>query len=409
MEIKCPECFTVTKISTDFEVKELGCGHCKNLTGFTDNGRFTYTRKFDFKPTLPIPLKIGQKGTLNGIEYEVTGILVKKVHRIYYWREYILTPQKGDNIYLSETDGHWILVQQVDEKFDTSGRQRYLDYDGREYALYEYEDTTIAYAEGCFDYQLPTARVEMIEYISPPYIISIERQKGHTETFHGEHISARTVKKAFGMTANPYRSGVGIVQPFLVNLRTMVIIFGIFSLFILVSHLLIYSGRKQQTVLNQTLSFADYSGKDYVSKSFTLSGGSAPLKISLESGVDNSWASVQVGLVNEVTNEEVYSGKDVEYYHGYTDGENWSEGSQSDDFYMCAVPGGRYHLVISPTKAPEDLTNQSVTISATWNAPLQRNVFIPILLMALIVAATYFIEKQFERNRWADSSNSPYE
>ncbi|SFQ15992.1 DUF4178 domain-containing protein [Flavobacterium akiainvivens] len=409
MEIKCPECGSITKISAEYEVKQLGCGNCKNLIEFLDNGRFSYVRKYDYKPAFHIPLKIGQKGKLNGIEYEVSGIVVKKVHAIYYWREYILTPKEGDNIYLSETNGHWMALKQIEEKFDISGRQVYVDYEGLEYALYEYEDTTIAYAEGCFDFELPKVQVEMIEYINPPYIISIEHRKKHVETYHGQHISAGAIKKAFGISSNPYRSGVGIVQPFLVDLRMMVIIFGITSLLILAGHVFIYSGRQQQTVLSQTLSFADYSGKDFVSRPFTLQGGSAPLQIKLQSGVDNSWASVQVGLVNEVTNEEIYSGKDVEYYHGYTDGENWSEGSQADDFYMCAVPEGRYHLVVSPSKAPEDLNNQTLSITASWNAPLQRNVFIPILAMAGIALATYFIKKQFERRRWADSRYSPYD
>lgn len=408
MEIKCPECLTVTKIEAEYEVKQLACGKCKNLIAFTENNRFNYIKKYDYTPPFDLPLKVGHKGTLNGTEYEVTGIIVKKVHNIYFWREYILTPKEGNNIYLSETDGHWIILTQVDEKFTVSKRNRNIDYQELEYALYGYEDTNIAYAEGCFDYTLPVSSVEMIEYINPPYIVSFERQKGHVDTFHGQHIPAGTVQKAFGMASTPPKTGVGIVQPFSVDLRIMAIIFCLASLVILAAHMLIYAGRQEQTVLSETLSFADYSGKDFVSQPFTLKGGSAPLQVSLQTEVDNSWASVQVGLINELTNEEVYSGKDVEYYHGYTDGESWTEGSQTDGFYMCAVPEGRYHLVISPSKAPEDVSNRVVSVYATWNAPLQRNVFIPIFAMAAIGVACYYIKNQFERRRWAESNYSPY-
>jgi hypothetical protein len=48
--------------------------------------------------------------------------------------------------------------------------------------------------------------------------------------------------------------------------------------------------------------------------------------------VDNSWANVGLGLVNEKTNEIVYASKDIEEYHGYEDGENWSEGRRDESF-----------------------------------------------------------------------------
>ena len=409
MEIKCPECLTITQADVDFNVTEFGCGNCKNLIGFMENGRHNYVRKFDFTPTFPFPLSIGQKGTLEGTDYVVTAIIVKKVHSIYFWREYILTSTTGEKAFLSETDGHWIFLKEAEEKVDVADTPMYIDYDGREFKLYEYEDTTIAYAEGFFDYELPTGTQEMVEYINPPYIISIEKYKGHEEAFYGQHITPGTVKRAFGASDMPYRSGVGIVRPFAVNLRLMVIILSSFSLLILVCHLLVYSVRKEQTVFQQSLSFAEYYVKDYVSAPFTLEGGSAPLRVQVQSDVNNSWAAVQVGLVNEVTNEEVYSGQDVEYYHGYEGGENWSEGSTGESFYMCGVPAGRYHLVITPSKAPEDLTNSKLDIRATWNAPLQRNVFIPILIMAIICVVTYYLRLQYERKRWSDSSYSPYE
>jgi hypothetical protein len=409
MEIKCPECLTVTQADVDFDVTEFGCGHCKNLIGFTDNGRFTYVRKFDYTPSFPYPLAIGQKGTLEGTEYVVTAIIVKKVHSIYFWREYILTAKNGEKAFLSETDGHWILLKQTNEKPDVANTPMHLDFDGREYNLYEYEDTKIAYAEGFFDYELPTGNQEMVEYISPPYIISIEKDKNTQEAFYGYHIAAGTVKRAFGASEMPYRSGVGIVRPFAVNLRMMVIILASFSLLILISHLFIYTGRTEQTVLQQNLAFSEYSGKDFVSKPFTLEGGSAPLRVKVQSDVNNSWASVQVGLINEKTNEEVYSSKDVEYYHGYSGGESWSEGSTGEDFYMCGVTAGTYHLVVTPSKAPEDTANNHISILATWNAPLLRNIFIPIIIMAIGCIITYYLNLQYERRRWADSSYSPFE
>ncbi|RYD89398.1 MAG: DUF4178 domain-containing protein, partial [Sphingobacteriales bacterium] len=409
MEITCIKCNTVTRADVDFEVTQFACGHCKSLIRITDSGKEEFIRTYAYKPTFPFALKIGQKGTLEGADYVVTGIIVKKIDSVYFWREYILTTKTGEKAFLSETDGHWIFLKEAEEKVDVAGTPMFIDYGGREFKLYEYEDTQLAYAEGFFDYELPPGKQDMVEYINPPYIVSVEKQKGIQEAFYGHHISKGTVKKAFAANDMPYRSGVGIVRPFAIDLRFMVIIFSLFSILILTSHMFIYASRKQQNVLNQTLSFAEYSGKDFVSAPFTLEGGSAPLKVTVNSAVDNSWASVQVGLVNEVTNEEVYSGQDVEYYHGYEGGENWSEGSTGESFYMCGVPAGKYHLVITPNKPPEDLTNTGMQITATWNAPLKRNVFIPILIMGILCVATYYLRLQYERRRWADSNYSPYD
>ena len=52
--------------------------------------------------------------------------------------------------------------------------------------------------------------------------------------------------------------------------------------------LYVYISRTNETVFAETINFADVKDKEMVSKSFTLSGGSAPLKVNAFSGVDNS-------------------------------------------------------------------------------------------------------------------------
>jgi hypothetical protein len=70
----------------------------------------------------------------------------------------------------------------------------------------------------------------------------------------------------------------------------------------------------------------------------------------LYSNVDNSWANVELSLINEKTNETEYTSKDIEEYHGYEDGESWSEGSKNEEFNFCGVAPGKYHFTISAQK-----------------------------------------------------------
>ena len=42
--------------------------------------------------------------------------------------------------------------------------------------------------------------------------------------------------------------------------------------------------------------------------------------------------------------------QDIEYYHGVSDGESWSEGSTSKEINFCGVAPGKYHFLISAEK-----------------------------------------------------------
>lgn len=407
MEIKCPKCNTVTTAGVDFEVLEFGCPNCKALIGNRRDKPQSVLKVYDYMSP-GLVLKVGDKGTLKGNAYEVTGLLVKRVAGVYYWREYILAAEDGAKLFLSETDGHWIVLHEIEDKFDVHDYPTFIEYKDMTLKLYDYENAGIVQAEGFFDYEMPVKAEKMIEYINPPYILSLEGHGKNQAAFFGEHISKREVKKAFSISSMPAKTGTGIVQPFLFSVRNMAIVLCSFAVLILISHLAIYSGRQEQKVLDQTLNFSEYSGKDFVSQPFTLEGGSAPLAVTVHSDVDNSWASMQIGLVNESTGDEVYASKDVEYYHGYTDGENWSEGDRSEDFNICGVGAGKYHLVLTPSS---DIVNtpSSITVRASWNQPSLWNVFLPIIFMGVMTIAAYYWELYFERKRWADSSFSPYE
>jgi len=173
-------------------------------------------------------------------------------------------------------------------------------------------------------------------------------------------------------------------------------------------HWFLNTDRSAMAVLDTDIPYDNYINKDFTSPSFELKGSSAPLTITAHSDVDNSWANIQVALVNEKTNEEIYANKDIEYYHGYEDGENWSEGNNTEEFNLCGIAAGKYHLVFTPMKAPEDTLNQNLHIKATWGEPSLRNVWLTCVFMGVLLIALYYGERYFETKRWEDSSFSPY-
>lgn len=407
MKVPCYSCNTVTELEVGFKVVNFVCPNCHSLYLADSEGQLRLRSKF--KPEVnDFAFKIGDKGILKGVGYTVTGSLVKKVSRSYIWTEYILKSLKGDFVYLSESDGNWIFLTEMEEKFDVKQHPKTLKYNDDIFDIYEYCDAEIENAQGYFDFSLPTRKVHMVEYIQPPLMISIERINDIETAFFGEYITKSEIRKGFPQINLPYQKGVNITQPYYFNITNTAIIFCIFALLIIISNWYIYKDQTQQIVFNKTVSFTDFNDKEITSDPFVLKGGSAPMTIHVSTDVDNSWANVDVALVDEKTNDEIHANKDIEYYSGYEDGESWSEGSPFENFNICGVKGGKYHLLITPVKAPEDMRNNAMTIRVVWQESSNRNVWLIVIFMIVVLIVIRFLKINFEKKRWSDSSYSPY-
>lgn len=406
MHINCIKCGTSTSIENNIEIKTFGCLECKSLFYFKNN-ELIPKEKYNYTSIVPL-LKIGQKGIIEDVEYEIIAIIIKRVYQTFYWREYTLKAKDDTYRYLSESDGHWILLEEVPDEYDISKKFQTLTHNSITYNLYEYTDAIIVGAYGFFDDAISKSTIQMAEYIKPPFIVSIEEFNNKQTTYFGRHFSKAEVKKAFTDQDLPLKSGVGAVQPFLFNFSNTAIVFCCVAILILITQIFVNQNRTETHVLSKNFAFSDYVGKDYVSESFTLEGGSAPMTISIHSDVNNSWANAQVALVNEKTNEEEYANKDLEYYHGYEGGESWSEGSQGEKFNICGVAEGKYHLVITPQKQP-DSSNEVLSVNVVWKEPSMWNFFISALAMGITLLILFFANKNFEQRRWESSDYSPFE
>jgi hypothetical protein len=356
MHYTCPLCKTENKIDADFQITEYICRSCSNLIDITKNT----STKVVKKPVENVVLEIGQKGIIDEVEYTVTGIIIRKYGNSIFWREYYLKDKKGEDAFLSESDGHWVFLHSInamDVKKKLNGKAAELH--GRNYRWYETSECYIHAAVGFFEDRLDFGLATYREYVNATQMISHEQSKGSNEYFFGRHISKYKVKKAFSIQNLPNYSGIGIVQPFYFNFRQVLNIMAIVALMICLVQLYVVTSRTNKSVFEQEINFADVRDKEIVSKSFELSGGSAPLKVEVSSNVDNSWANVGLSLVNEATSEIAYTSKDIEEYHGYEDGESWSEGKQQETFNFCGVAPGKYHFLISAEKQEAAQTSVS--------------------------------------------------
>ena len=400
MDFSCYHCNTVTKLDVNIEVSYFSCPNCATIYSRNDSNDFVFKerhKKVDYNNAF----SIGQKAEFHGSVFTIIGFLVKSGDYNIRWIEYVLQNDKAEFLYLSESSGNFILLEQIEFEKKVGNHPLTVDYLDKTYDRFDYSYPKLDYAAGFFDFNVLN-NAELIEYINPPFILSFEKFGQEQTAFYGKHISRSAVKKAFNTSAIPSKSEIGMVEPFFINVRNLVLTFCAVGFLIIFTHWYFNQDRLEQEVLNASIPFESFTSKEYVSPSFELKGSSAPLQISVSSNVNNSWANVQIALVNENTNEEIYASKDIEYYHGYTDGENWTEGSTSEDFNICGVGAGKYHLTITPSKAPEDVVNSLISVKANWNAPSNRNIYMVFIFMAIVAVGMYYWSKYFENKRWGE-------
>ncbi len=371
MHYICPLCKTENTIDADFEISEYICRSCSNLIDIPKNT----STKVVKKPVESVVLEVGQKGIIDNTQYTVTGIIIRKYGNSIFWREYYLKDKKGEDAFLSESDGHWVFLHSIDkmEVKRKSWNSIILEYGSLKLRRYETTECHIHAAAGFFEDRLDFGLSTYKEYVNGTQMISEEKSSDGVQYFYGKHISKYKVKKAFNIPNLPNYTGIGIVQPFYVNVKQAINILAVSALLICVIQLYVVVTRTNALVFEQEINFTDVADKEMISKSFGLSGGSAPLKVEVSSDVDNSWANVGLGLVNEKNNEIVFASKDIEEYHGYEDGESWSEGSKNESFNFCGVAPGKYHFVISAERQEPLKTSQPARyISPDGNLLISR-------------------------------------
>jgi len=346
MHYVCPVCKSDNNYEFKFPAVEYICRSCSNLIDILQNTSLKVVKK----PIENVVLEIGKKGLINNIQYHVAGIITRKYGTNIYWREYYLKDEKGNDAFLSESEGHWVFLLPQSSVNIKQKSSKLIQLGDTTYRWYETTPCTIHAAAGFFEDKLNFNIATYKEYVNGTSMISQEQSDSSVEYFTGKHIAKSTVKKAFNITDLPNYYGIGIVQPFYINVRQAINILAVTALLICLIQLNLVMSRTNANIFEQEIEFASVTDKELMSKTFELSGGSAPLEVEAYSDVDNSWANVSISLVNEKTNEMRYTSKDIERYSGFEGGESWSEGSRNEEFNICGVAPGKYHFLISAEK-----------------------------------------------------------
>jgi hypothetical protein len=438
LHLSCPQCGGALDLRAPDQTERVTCPNCGSLLDVS-KGKLEFLKALGPPRIAPI-IPIGSVGKFGPDQLTVIGFMQRSVEFEgvrYYWEEYLLyEPQIGFR-WLVRSDDHWNFVQSVPPgEVTTSGRN--VRFGGKKFKLYQDAMARVEHVMGEFYWKVTTEEmVHTADFISPPLMLSKEvslpagpggespeveqpkkskRKKRKDPGFEsgeinwslGAYVKRQDVEKAFGIQGLPKPSKVApnqvyphkAVYKYWMLLLILTILFGIG---------VIATGSRtrvfEQTFQFEALKTADGSQVVFTDP-FPMEGGKN-IKIAARGTIDNSWLYIEGDLINEATGLVQSFSMPVEYYHGVEDGESWSEGDQSPDLFVSAMPAGAYTMRI---EAQWERWQQpvSATVRIEQGVPRSLHLLLALIFISIIPLFVAFSHYRFEVRRWADSDYSPY-
>lgn len=411
-EFSCRECSTKTVVKTYPLAQSWVCNTCETRYSVMD-AHLSREHGKNKGPKPMIHLHHGSTLVFHDISYTVIGFAHKrdKSSKTDTWKEYTLyNPERG-YVFVTESEGHWMLLKETDDLLlPSTGQTNKFYFEDKLFERFLTYNYLTLYAIGEFPGNIfeDNGAVEAIDFISPPEVLSIEKNPGVGVTwFRGEYIDPAIIKNQIDEIL-PTKSGIAPAQPKIRADTLTIIKSGIIGIILMLTAQYVtgfYNAEKK--ILTSSYVFADTATtQTFVTERFKLEKWKSNLELQITAPVSNSWFELNATLVNVDDGTEYNLQQGVEYYHGYTDGESWSEGGSKETAYFSSIPRGNYFMQLTGVRDNVIYNRVSLfDITIINDTQMYRNFW--LLLLAAIAwpfglgLLNYYNEKQ----RWA---NSPY-
>lgn len=363
-------------------------------------------------------LMLGGRITLFDITYTVIGFALKEdpEDSAATWREYTLYHKIQGYVFLNESDGHWMLLKemQVTPTVEDAFKQTFY-FNGKAFDVFLKYRFRIVYAQGEFPGNVfdDNYQAWATDFISQPDIWSVEHhnQEGMT-WFYGQYIDKSLIRsqtterlpvsRGIAPAQEKMRAGsLTIIQSTLVALALLLLV-QIFTSF----------SNQGKEILNKSFSLSDSTvSQTFVTDTFKLKKWKSNLEFHISAPVDNSWFEMNATLVNAQTGDEYSLEQGVEYYHGVTDGEYWSEGNTREEAYLSSIPAGTYFLQISSSREMNVYASNTVhefSVSITNDSTMYRNFWLIGLALLVWPVIMLLLNNNYEKQRWRSSPYSKF-
>jgi hypothetical protein len=408
----CPKCGGPLELRMPDRAERVTCPHCGSLLDATAGKlRFFSALRQDITPRVPL----GTKGTVDGIEWTVVGYLQRSTvvdAERYFWDEYLLYEPRHGFRWLVNSDDHWSWVQPL-----TAGEVRDEDkrlvYQNKTFRIFQRSTARVQHVIGEFYWKVEFGEVARAsDYVAPPLMISREEarsaQSQEVAYSLGRYMTVAEVQKTFGLKDLPKPRTIGPNQPNPYALGTLFRDFVLFAFAAVIISIVLFIHADRRVLLDRELPLealaAGEQSKVIFTDKFDISAN-RNLEIEARAAIDNSWLNVDADLVNEKSSATEQFSIPVEYYHGYEDGENWSEGTNDSTVYLAAVPPGSYSMRLDVQwEKPDAPPARSLHVRVREGVPRGLHFLIALIALSLLPLWGVIRRAGFETRRWNDST-----
>lgn len=409
----CPNCGGPLTLNAPDKAERVTCPNCNSLLD-VNQGNLTYLKSLTPPANVPeFVAPIGAEGTFPGdIKFKIIGAVVRSVTMEgiqYFWHEYLLyNPMIGFR-WLVHSDNHWNFVEPVNPaEVETSGyigSGATAKYNGQTFKIFQSAWAVTEYVKGEFYWRVEQGeRVQAIDYVAAPLMLSQEISANEMNWSVGTYMTNGEVEKIFGITDLPKPWGVGPNQPFTGRFYYT---WGVLPVLLLlvVAVIMIPMTGITKTVLSQEIMLPPLqnatTAQAVFSQPFDIKHNSN-VRITAGAQVDNSWADLDVDLINDQSQEVESVNVPVEYYSGVDDGESWTEGDKKNDAILSSLPAGKYTLRVEGTWQNWQ-AQMPVSVKVEQGVNRGVNFCCAFLVLLIVPLLGLFRKFSFESGRWKDS------
>jgi len=409
--VSCPNCGGAVTIKYAETTLSIVCPRC--LTVFSkDNESLQILTKVQKKLAEPL-IKLGERYKFHGQDWEAIGFLLRSDKtESYKWFEYLLFNPYAGYRFLVCMDGHWSYVVKTKSAPAVDKILKTAVYLKKSYKLFHKGPIKTLFVLGEFYWKVKTnEKVDGVDYINPPEILSMEKDSDEEIWTLGQYIPRHDVEKAFKLQGKmPLDIGVAPHQPSSHNNSKTIQNYTTYMLGLLfIAQCFFVLGVRRSEVFNQTYELTDAKGYKFQTPTFTITDKMGYIEAHLNANVNNNWFEYTAEVVKEENPEEEDNyefDQGVEMYSGYDSDGSWREGSQSTDRRIGKLAPGNYHLNLSTDSGASGPITMNITLS---EGNLSWGNFIFALVLLVLYPGYYLVRaNKFEKERWSQSDHSPY-
>ncbi len=408
----CKNCGAAVELRALHHTLSVACSSCGAILDPNDPTLAVLQKNAKLNRIVPtIPL--GSRGVLGGRRAEVIGFQQRSIKvegTTYGWNEYVLfDPYQGFR-YLSEYQGHWSDIRSIHALPAVSSRTRpTATYDDRPFRHFQSATASTEFVLGEFPWRVEVEdRVEVADFVAPPFMLSREGTKSEATWSLGEYTTGEQIWQAFALPGDPPDPiGVFAHQPSPYTRKTA----GYLRTFaaLALALLLLMAGRTLTAAREQVFAH-DYAFQPrataeaaFVTEPFTLREPGT-IQFEIETSVNNSWAYFDLALIDTRTGTALNVAREVSRYSGVDGDGSWSEGSAGASILIPRVPAGEYYLRVDPEG---DQTNPKIQ----YRLRVRRDVvslwpYLTALFLLGVGPAWHLMRSaSFENRRWQESDH----